>query len=71
VRPHPRYGRDLARFLHGLQLVEPGLVWLPQWRPNPADQSDFAQPEASAFLAGVGRKPANGALTPASASPDP
>lgn len=44
----------------GLHLVEPGLVWLPQWRPDETsqvDQIDFADdPSSSLFLCGVARK---------------
>jgi hypothetical protein len=46
------------RFLEGLELVEPGLVWVPQWRPEPSDPPDFvANPSASAGLVGVARIP--------------
>jgi hypothetical protein len=39
----------------GFELVEPGLVWVPQWRPeDPDDVGD--QPERSSQYAGVGRK---------------
>lgn len=52
----PRAG--VALFFEGLELVEPGLVWIPQWRPEPTDPQDFADnPRASAGLAAVGRKP--------------
>jgi hypothetical protein len=38
----------------GFTLVDPGLVWLPEWRPeSPADGLD--DPAGSALLAGVGR----------------
>jgi S-adenosyl methyltransferase len=51
-------GRDGIRaFFDGFDLVEPGLVFLPQWRPDdgPAPFSD--RPERSWLYAGVGRKP--------------
>src|SRR5690606_12836354 len=52
----PRAG--VALFFTGLELVEPGLVWIPQWRPEPTDPQDFADnPRASAGLAAVGWKP--------------
>lgn len=52
VSPRPR--ADILRLFDGFELVEPGLVWLPQWRP---DQSDVVEnPELSLALAGVGRK---------------
>ncbi|MEV3987727.1 SAM-dependent methyltransferase [Streptomyces sp. NPDC049837] len=48
-------GRDeVARFFDGFELVEPGLVAMPEWRPeNPIDQED---PYAFSGFAGVGRK---------------
>lgn len=46
---------EVARFFTGFTLVEPGLVWSPQWRPeDPEDVGD--QPERSSTYAGVGRK---------------
>ena len=52
VTPRPR--ADILRLFEGFDLVEPGLVWLPQWRP---DSSDVVEnPELSLALAGVGRK---------------
>jgi hypothetical protein len=52
--------RDRAgveRFFAGLDLVEPGLVWLPQWHPAPGDPDDFAvDPRRCAVLAGVARR---------------
>ena len=57
----PVQGRSRAgveRFFAGLELVEPGLVWLPQWRPAPDDAADFADhPAECLILGGVGRKP--------------
>jgi S-adenosyl methyltransferase len=47
----PRSRAEIARYFAGLDLIEPGLVHLPEWR---------AQPDPSliiAYLAGVGRKP--------------
>ncbi|MFD0784693.1 SAM-dependent methyltransferase [Micromonospora azadirachtae] len=46
------------RFFTGLDLVEPGLVWLPLWRPAPDDPQYFTDdPRRSAGLAAVGRVP--------------
>jgi len=48
----------VSRFFDGLELVEPGLVWVPQWRPEPTDPQDFvANPAGSAGLVGVARVP--------------
>jgi S-adenosyl methyltransferase len=40
----------------GLELVEPGLVWGPQWRPEPGPAS-AGDPEDSNMYAVVARKP--------------
>jgi hypothetical protein len=51
--------RDLDRigeFYAGLDLVEPGLVPIPLWRPEP-DSADDRYPEEFRGYAGVGRKP--------------
>jgi SAM-dependent methyltransferase len=46
---------EVERLFTGFELVDPGLVWIPQWRPDdPADVGDH--PERSIMLAGVGRK---------------
>jgi SAM-dependent methyltransferase len=48
----------ILRFFTGLDLVEPGLVWAPQWRPAADDPTDFADtPAMVGVLAGVGVKP--------------
>jgi hypothetical protein len=47
---------EIEAFFDGLELVEPGLVWTPEWRPDsPADAID--DPPSSLVLAGVARKP--------------
>jgi S-adenosyl methyltransferase len=49
---------EVTRFFEGLELVEPGVVWLPQWRPEPDDPADFHdRPDTSAGLCGIARKP--------------
>jgi SAM-dependent methyltransferase len=46
---------EIARFFDGFDLVDPGLVWLPLWRPDePA--TGQSRPERTTGLAGVGRK---------------
>jgi len=43
---------EITRFFDGFTLVDPGLVWVPQWRPdNPEDIPPH--PEKFWFLAGV------------------
>jgi hypothetical protein len=44
---------EVARFFYGLDLVEPGLVPVQQWRPA----SDLAAGARSAMWGGVARKP--------------
>jgi len=45
---------EILRFFDGLELVEPGLVELQQWRPGPGVEPAGNQIPA---LAGVGKKP--------------
>jgi hypothetical protein len=56
--PNPVTLRPLAeveKFFEGFDLIEPGLVFTPQWRPeSPHDVGD--QPERAGVYAGVGRK---------------
>jgi len=47
-----RSPEQIAGFFDGLELVEPGVVPCPQWRPDPADL-----PTEVAAVGGVGRKP--------------
>jgi SAM-dependent methyltransferase len=53
---HVRSRADILRFFDGFDLVEPGLVYIPQWRPDsPHDVPD--DPSQFWVLVGVGRKP--------------
>ena len=52
---HTRTGAEIMRFFDGFDMVEPGLVYLPLWRP---DDGPPEHPERAWFYAGVGRKPA-------------
>jgi hypothetical protein len=47
---------QIAGFFDGLELVEPGVVSCPRWRPDPADPNGGLPVEVDAF-GGVGRKP--------------
>jgi S-adenosyl methyltransferase len=49
-----RSREDVTRFFDRLELLEPGVVQLPQWRPN-ADT--FYTDREIAYFGGVGRKP--------------
>jgi O-methyltransferase involved in polyketide biosynthesis len=48
---------EVERFFDGLELVEPGLVHIPLWRPEGPDDLFLRNPELSGYYAGVGRKP--------------
>ncbi|WP_191259925.1 SAM-dependent methyltransferase [Amycolatopsis oliviviridis] len=48
-----RSREQIAEFFGDLDLIEPGLVWLPQWRPGAGDFDDEAA--RSRGLAGVAR----------------
>lgn len=47
---------EIERFFDGFDLVEPGLVWLPLWRPDEPGNSQQQPPQWTTGLAGVGRK---------------
>ena len=56
--PPPTYRSrdDIAHLLAGLDVADPGLVWVPQWRPTgPGDLDE--QPHRSGVLAAAGSKP--------------
>ena len=47
---------QIEQFFTGLELVEPGVVWLPEWHPAPGDPVDFLdEPARCGGFAGVGR----------------
>jgi S-adenosyl methyltransferase len=49
-----RTNAEVARFFTGTKLVDPGIVWAPQWRPAPDDPQDFTEdPRLSSIWAGV------------------
>ena len=45
---------QILRFFDGLDLIEPGLVRIPLWHPDPGE--DVQHPEGIAGYAGIGRK---------------
>ena len=53
VRPRP----DVERFFAGLDLIDPGVVSLPQWRPDPSDVGSPPSDAAVSVYGGVARKP--------------
>jgi SAM-dependent methyltransferase len=48
---------EVAALFAGLDLVEPGVVWTPQWHPLDDTEPFFATPGRSATYAAVGRVP--------------
>lgn len=54
TRPRPQ--KVIARLFHGLEILEPGLVGAPLWRPEGPDDLLLDHPERFAGLAGVGNK---------------
>jgi hypothetical protein len=53
---HLRSRPEILRFFDGFDLVDPGLVHIPEWRPDsPGDMPD--NPGQFIALVGVGRKP--------------
>ena len=48
---------QIGRFFDGLELVEPGLVFTPLWRPEGPDDLLVDQPERAYCLAGIGYRP--------------
>lgn len=51
---HPRTLPEILRFFVGLEIVEPGLVWLSEWRPDPGVPPTG---RLTSLRACVGRKP--------------
>jgi S-adenosyl methyltransferase len=55
AKGHARSRTDILRFFDGFSLLDPGLVFMPQWQPDsPADVPD--DPSQFWALVGVGRK---------------
>src|SRR5215213_9148946 len=49
---------QVEKFFEGLELVEPGLVHLPVWKPESRGALFLEEPHKSGYYAGVGRKEA-------------
>ncbi|MFC4004755.1 SAM-dependent methyltransferase [Prauserella oleivorans] len=56
-----RTREEFGRFFAGFDLVDPGLVWIPEWKPDelpsPATEEFRSNPPASSAFAALGRKP--------------
>ena len=55
LRLRPR--AQIEAFFAGFELVAPGVVYVPGWRPDDPDEVFLAEPERSLILGGVARKP--------------
>ncbi len=53
----PRSRDEIARFLDGLELVEPGLVRINQWRPDEAERAEAPESGDFPFYGAVAVKP--------------
>ena len=53
---HVRSRDHILRLIEGLGLEEPGIVWLPQWRPDPGSPPPPDPAEAYSYAL-VARKP--------------
>jgi S-adenosyl methyltransferase len=56
TQAHMRSREEVARFFDGFDLVDPGVVYVPQWRPDPAESVPSEQLNLWC-LVGAGRKP--------------
>ncbi|MGO9193887.1 MAG: SAM-dependent methyltransferase [Streptosporangiaceae bacterium] len=52
---HVRPTKEIQRFFEGFEIIEPGVVWTADWRPDPGTRS-ADRPDS--LHGGVGRKPA-------------
>jgi hypothetical protein len=51
---HVRDRAQITELFDGFELVEPGVVYTPEWHPDASDE--VAEPGRSAALGGVGKK---------------
>lgn len=57
TQPLRSRSRDqITTFFEGFSIVEPGIVFVPVWRPDSSSTLFARQPSRSAILAGVGKK---------------
>lgn len=53
---HVRSRADIAKLVTGMEIIEPGLAWPPEWRPDPGDEIPDNAAE-SYYCVVVARKP--------------
>jgi S-adenosyl methyltransferase len=51
---HVRPVKEIERFFDGFEILDPGVVWMANWRPDPGTQPVG---RANSLFGGVGRKP--------------
>jgi trans-aconitate methyltransferase len=56
IKETMRTHAQIEALFSGFDVVEPGVVWVPAWRPESDIDLFYEQPEASGMYAGVGRK---------------
>jgi hypothetical protein len=54
ARAHVRTRAEVMKLIAGLDMVEPGMVWVPDWRPEPGSDAESGK---SIYWAVVARKP--------------
>jgi hypothetical protein len=52
-----RTREQIRRLFAGFELIEPGLVYIPEWRPEGPEEPFYAEPKRSNGYGGVGRRP--------------
>ena len=57
AEPRVRTRAEIAQFFDGCELVEPGVVHIPLWRPESSTDILLDQPGQALGFAGIGRKP--------------
>ncbi|NEE12931.1 hypothetical protein G3M58_41565, partial [Streptomyces sp. SID7499] len=51
-----RSREEIGQFFEGYEMVEPGLVSMPEWRPDTPQAPEQEDPYAFSGFGGVGRK---------------
>jgi S-adenosyl methyltransferase len=54
---HFRSKQQITQLFDNFELVEPGVVYVPQWRPETSEDLLVDQPDRTSAYAGLGRKP--------------